>query len=553
MKIIPIFIGAMLSVTSLLAKEKSTQTISAELKKATVYFGYGAELNHTAKATLPIGAQELVVSNLATQLDVNTIQVGCSENVVIMSYRFATKTETKLILQSLLIPKMQDTLKHLQVIYNNIENDLQNNDDIINRTTRLIEANLANNPKKEISSAELIRLVDYYTAKIQSLKIVAFTLQQKKNDINESIAGTSGRVNELQRMDQLNAVTSTTGQIILQLLTKESTTTPINISYFTRNAGWIPAYDVKVKTLENTIKLGYKATVTQTTGLDWDDVKISLSTGNPNQGNVVPILSSWYLNMYVPVLYEKMKTLKRAQVPKMQAIESTASGYTMKDIDILDDAKNVSIYTSESESMLYKNFEIDLPYSIPADGKAYNVDIKDEQMNAYFNAFGIPKLDRDAFVIADINDWEKYDLLPGEANIIMDNTYIGKSYIDPNSTFDTLRLPLGRDKRVALKRTLVKEQTKSKIKGDNKIETFTYEIVMRNNKKQAIELVVKDQYPLSKVNEVEVNLDESTSAEINNETGELKWKIKLQPGESKKLRFSYSVKYPKDKIIQNLR
>ena len=553
MKIIPFLIGSMLSVTSLLAKEKSTQTISAELKKATVYFGYGAELNHTAKATLPIGVQELVVSNVATQLDVNTIQMGCSENVVIMSYRFATKTETKPILQSLLIPKMQDTLKHLQVIYNNIENDLQNNDDIINRTTRLIEANLANNPKKEISSAELIKLVDYYTAKIHSLKVVAFTLQQKKNDNNERISATSGRVEELQRIDRLNAVSSTTGQIILQLLSKVSTTTPINISYFTKNAGWIPAYDVKVMTLDNTIKLGYKATVTQTTGLDWEDVKISLSTGNPNQGNVVPILTPWYLNMYVPILYEKLKTLKRAQESKMQAIESTASGYTMEDVDVIDDTKYVGIYTSMTESMLYTNFDIDLPYTIPTDGKAYSVDIKDEQMNAYFNVYGIPKLDKDAFVTADIKDWEKFDLLPGEANIIMDNIYIGKSYIDPNSTSDTLRLLLGRDKRVALKRTLVKEQTKSKIKGDYKIETFTYEIIMRNNKKQAIELVVKDQYPLSKAKEVEVNLDESASAEINNETGELKWNIKLQPGESKKLRFSYSVKYPKDKIIQNLR
>ena len=336
-------------------------------------------------------------------------------------------------------------------------------------------------------------------------------------------------------------------------MSKVSTTTPINISYFTKNAGWIPAYDVKVMTLDNTIKLGYKATVTQTTGLDWEDVKISLSTGNPNQGNVVPILTPWYLNMYVPILYEKLKTLKRAQESKMQAIESTASGYTMEDVDVIDDTKYVGIYTSMTESMLYTNFDIDLPYTIPTDGKAYSVDIKDEQMNAYFNVYGIPKLDKDAFVTADIKDWEKFDLLPGEANIIMDNIYIGKSYIDPNSTSDTLRLLLGRDKRVALKRTLVKEQTKSKIKGDYKIETFTYEIIMRNNKKQAIELVVKDQYPLSKAKEVEVNLDESASAEINNETGELKWNIKLQPGESKKLRFSYSVKYPKDKIIQNLR
>ena len=104
-----------------------------------------------------------------------------------------------------------------------------------------------------------------------------------------------------------------------------------------------------------------------------------------------------------------------------------------------------------------------------------------------------------------------------------------------------------------MKRTLVKELTKSKVKGENKSETFTYEINIRNNKKQPIEVLLKDQYPLSKVKEVEITLDENGNAEVDKETGFLTWKVKLEPGENKKYGFSYTVKYPKDKVIQNLR
>jgi uncharacterized protein (TIGR02231 family) len=142
--------------------------------------------------------------------------------------------------------------------------------------------------------------------------------------------------------------------------------------------------------------------------------------------------------------------------------------------------------------------------------------------------------------------------MPGEANIIMDNVYLGKSFIDPNTTADTLNISLGRDKRITVTRLLVKEFSKSKTRGDNKTETFTYEIVVKNNKTKAVDLVVNDQFPVSKVKEVEVVLTDNGQAEVNNETGILKWKVKLEPGESRKFRFSYTITYPKDKRIRNL-
>jgi hypothetical protein len=88
-----------------------------------------------------------------------------------------------------------------------------------------------------------------------------------------------------------------------------------------------------------------------------------------------------------------------------------------------------------------------------------------------------------------------------------------------------------------------------KFLGANKKQIFTYEITVKNNKKDAIDILVKDQYPISQNKEVEVELLEKSDALDNMETGVLTWKLKLAPGEVKKLKVSYSIKYPKDKVL----
>jgi hypothetical protein len=135
----------------------------------------------------------------------------------------------------------------------------------------------------------------------------------------------------------------------------------------------------------------------------------------------------------------------------------------------------------------------------------------------------------------------------------MDDTYIGKSLIDPNTTADTLNLSLGKDKRLAVKRSLIKEFSSIKTSGRDSRQTFTYEIIVKNNKLTDVSLLLKDQFPLSTIKEVEVKLDDDGGAAVNEETGVLTWKVNLKPGESQKLRFSYTVKYPKDKRIVNLK
>jgi uncharacterized protein (TIGR02231 family) len=216
------------------------------------------------------------------------------------------------------------------------------------------------------------------------------------------------------------------------------------------------------------------------------------------------------------------------------------------------DPSTLQQFTTLNESQLNTNFEIDLPYDIESDGQLHVVNIKEEKINANLKNYAVPKLDKDAYLLAEVTDWQNLDLLPGTANIIMDNTYLGKSFIDPNSTADTLNLSLGKDRRVAIKRTAIRDFTTLKTKGNTTSQTFTYEITVKNNKLTTVDLLLKDQYPISSVTDIEVALNDDGKADVNKELGILNWKLQLKPGESQKVRFSYTVKYPKDKKIANL-
>ena len=131
--------------------------------------------------------------------------------------------------------------------------------------------------------------------------------------------------------------------------------------------------------------------------------------------------------------------------------------------------------------------------------------------------------------------------------------YIGKSFLDPNTTADTLNLSLGKDKRVSVKRNLIKDATTTKTTASSTKQTFTYELVVKNNKTTEINIILKDQYPLTNIKEIEAELLEDGGAAVNTELGVLTWKITLKPGESIKKRFKYTVKYPSGQKLVGLK
>ncbi len=552
------------------APSTDTSRADATITNATVYFGYGAELTHQSKIKVDAGTKIIVIDQLSTNVDINSLQISCPEDVALLSHHYNLFTPViPPIVKSREAERLEDSIILVQKDISRINNLIGIEQEILLQTGNLIVSTISTSGNKTITSDEVLKLVEYYNNKIEKNKVNIFNYQQ-------NIAAHNKRIDDIRkRIALISAVVPvklrSRGQVILQVMCKTAQEIPISLSYYTSYAGWTAIYDIRVNSKTNKVKMVYKATLTQTTGIDWKKTKLTLSTGTPNFGVVAPVLTPWYLQLYVPGLYTDLQKRAAAGNANRNIIQSikddksmaeeivvTALGQTRQQKAIgysetTIDPSTLQQYTTLNEGQLNTNFEIDLPYDIASDGQLHSVTIKDQEIACILKNYAVPRMDKDAYLLAEVADWQNLDLLPGDANIIMDDTYIGKSTIDPNTTADTLNLSLGRDKRIAVKRSLVKELSSLKTTGKESKQVFTYEVTVKNNKLTDINLLLKDQYPLSTIKEVEVKLDESGEAMVNPETGVLSWKIELKPGESKKVRFTYTVKYPKDKKIINLK
>ncbi|MDB5280010.1 MAG: hypothetical protein JWR61_4965 [Ferruginibacter sp.] len=602
MKKISLVLIALVCIHFATAKDGGGNTVKAALNAVTVY-RTGAELTHQAKAQLAGGNNELVIENISNALDPNSIQVNCDGNVTVMGIEFSTdylKEEVK-----------SPTVRLLEDSVDKISRQLDKTRSSINIVNDLISVLKANKEIKGtqtgLSVAELMKLMEYYKTKSGELQneLAALNQQQVKQDkqlkkLNEQIA------------EEQNRNTKSAGKLILQLSCAIAGKYDFNISYVTQNAYWTPFYDLRAANIASPLKIVYRAKIFQTTGIDWKQVKLSLSTSTPTQTGNAPLFKTWFLSYINPVnfynntlamentisglagkaaglnevvvvgygstsAYEDSEKRKEEAQPVyiVNGAEMSAGEFkkirpgAIKSRQVLKDAAAAAIYGSRasagaviitlkdglddyitiSDKELNVIFDIDLPYDVPTNGKAQTAVLKEYEVPATYQFYAVPKLDKEVFLLAQIADWEKLNLLPGEANIIFEGTYIGKSFIDPSSTQDTLNLTMGRDKRVVVKREKLMNYSSAKFLGANKKQIFTYETTVKNNKKEAINILLKDQYPLSQNKEIEVELVESDGAAVNTETGVLNWKLQLAAGESKKVRISYSVKYPKDKLL----
>ncbi len=210
---------------------------------------------------------------------------------------------------------------------------------------------------------------------------------------------------------------------------------------------------------------------------------------------------------------------------------------------------SLAIPTVQVKNQTTVDFEINTPYSIKSDNKNYLVDMSFYEVPAFYQYYSVPKIDRDAFLIANMMDWEKYNLLEGEANIFFEDTYVGKTLLDVRYASDTLELSLGRDKQVTVKREKVKDYTTKQFLGNKKEDTRTWKTTVKNNKNQEIHMILLDQVPVPTIQEIEVGVQNASGAVQNNETGEIKWAFKLAPNATKEFDLKYSVKYPKNKNL----
>tara|TARA_R110000796_G_scaffold88850_4_gene191904 strand:- start:62023 stop:64056 length:2034 start_codon:yes stop_codon:yes gene_type:complete len=655
--------------------------IPSKIKLVTVYLN-SAEVSRLATFDIQQGTSELIFTGLSSKIDESSIQVSGLQGTSILAISFdinyldksISDEETKKLTDKIEAIELQATL------LKNLILGLEEEEKVIN-TNRLVSAD-----NQSLDIEKIKQISTYYRERITAIKNEIYHANLKINVLNADIQDI-----QKQSIEINNTVSEPKGEIKIKFDAPISAHLNLELKYNVQDAGWIPNYDIKSKKINDPLKLIYKAHVYQKTGVNWDNVLITLSTGNPNKFSIKPELTSDYLNFgrrksykaqekksiynynptvrtvtgivtdesgqplpgcnvilkgtnigvqtdfdgryainisigkelvfsyigfksnEVPIYSSVMNT--RLQEDAQMLEEVVVTGYATADsdfsralsgkvagvqirgtssvqetqllyiidgipvedftegdldineiqnIEVLKDEATTSIYGSRTsdgvilittkksdvqDGVTSTKFEIKKPYSISSDGDITAIEINTYQLDAKYEFFTAPVINENVFLTATFTDWEKLNLLPGEANIYFDGGYAGKTAIDPYTMHKEMTVSLGIDDAISINRKQDRNFKSKSFTGSNRILDRTYNLEIKNNKTTDINLVVMDRIPISQNKEIKVDDIITNNAIYNKDKGLLTWKLNLKSKQELKESFSFQIKYPKGRNI----
>jgi uncharacterized protein (TIGR02231 family) len=540
------------------------QKIEAPISSVVVYLT-GVEIVHQKTVTLLPGRNELHFVGLTSKLVPKSIQFTATGDVSLLAisnridYIYGQKKN------DVRLNQLKDSLELLSDAIAITRGQIE----AYEKEKTMLDANRSiGGNEKGVSNAELKLNADFYYTRTLEINTELVKLRRKEANQQEIVNRLSWQVSEGNQRTN-----PPMGEIIVLVNANAAVKfdSKLELHYVASDAGWAPSYDLIAEDVGKNIDLKYRAKVFNNTNVDWKDVKMKLSTADPMKSAAAPTLSRWALsfdngpgyynygnnnnNDYAqPGTYQvQTQTLESQNLansaPAQQKAYKTQSTFDFENAEMEQDVKPVVQYEQIQISELSAEFDIKTPYDIPADGKPYIVDVTSYNLPATFEYHCVPKMEKEAFLMARITGWEDLDLVEGQANVYFGGTYVGQSYIYTRSVDDTLDLSFGRDQKLVVTRTKVKEFNNEKSSATTKKETYSYEIVVKNTRKTAVVVELKDQIPVSQDAEIIVESLEISKGDLDPATGIITWNMVIQPGESQKVVLTYTVKYPKKKVV----
>lgn len=513
------------------------------IQHATIFLN-GAELTSQAKLNLPQGESEVLFTNIAGNVNQESLTIGADNQVIIQSAGFQNNyLQTEII--SPTVKQLEDSLE----LFNEWMDGFQNKLTVISEQEAVLRENRKlSGQNTGLNVAEVQKMIDLISNKMTSLLSDRKKIEKEKVKLALRIERTKRQLEE-----EKNKGFQPGGQLLVKFYAPKATTTNINMSYVVPNAGWTPTYDIRVDDLNKPVKIMYKANVFQNSGVKWNNISISLSTGNPTEGAEAPMLQPWHVAFFQPVQNYGYLNRKEAMLQvAMAGARTEGAAYKVDGVQVGDQAAQSSMneYVAVDNSGINTTFDIELPYTINSDGKQQLVTVKSYELPASFTYYAAPKLDKDAFLQAKITNWEDLNLLPASTHIFYEGSYVGEGFIDMRNVKDTLVVSLGRDKKVIIKREMDKKFRSVKTIGNNVRESMAFSLNIRNTRKEKINLNIVDQFPISDDKDLTIEEKEAKESVID-ENEMIKWQLNLEPNEQKNLKFSYLIKYPKGKKLSN--
>lgn len=604
------------------------QKVTATLKHVTV-FTNGAQVERAHSANLLAGEQVITFTGLSPYTDVKSMQIKARGKLTVLGVNYRTIHP-----DSLQRIKQLREAKKLVKLTDEKERELKAQLEVVNAQLELVKTNCSTGSRTAVTPlANIKELNNYYAQETLELKKKVIAIDQelaKLADIREKQEKTVDSIAHLKLKSIIEAD--------LKLQVPQAGKVEFDLTYYVKNAGWYPTYDLRSDGLGQPLQLSYKAHMFQKTKEEWNNIPVTLSSANPSLSNIAPELRTYWLNFgkqaprydnvlatdgsvsgvvldeqdepligcsvmvvgtslgtvtdinghYSIALPRGKNQIKFAYVGYLSqtcSVNSSTLNVRMKEDELAlqevvvvgygvsgkgkgkSSRKQNDIYkaptvvkdeemsesdliaVNEQKAQFGYEFDIKQPLTLSSDGKTTTTEIARYQLPATYQYLGIPRADKDAFLIADATDWLQHSLLEGEANVYFENSFIGKTILDPTVANDTLHFSLGRDNGIRIQRTKVSARSTRRLLASSQEQNMTWRITVKNSRQEAVSLTLQDQIPVSENSNITVTTEELSGGQLDKSTGIVVWQLQLQPNEQREFIIQYRVKYPKSRHL----
>lgn len=619
---------AMALLLVVIAKAENKK-VTPELKHVTV-FTNGAQVERTHSMNLLAGEQVVTFTGLSPYTDVKSMQIKAHGKLTVLGVNYRT-----------IHPDSLQRIKQLRDVEQKVkqtddkEREMRSQLEVVNAQLEMLKTNCSTGNRTAVTPlANIKELNSYYAQQMLELKKKAISINQelvKLAEIREKQQKTADSIAHLK----LKTIT----EAELKLQVPQACKVDFTLTYYVKNAGWYPTYDLRSEGVGQPLQLSYKANMFQNTKEEWKNIPVTLSSANPNRSNIAPELRTYWLDYgrsaprydneavaegevsgvvtsftdgdpiigaTVKVVGTSLGTVTDAkgyysivlprgkdmlefkfvgyESQKRQVKGSTLNVKLKEDQNSLQEVvvvgygvrnhKSMSKLDAEVETagrtMIAKSkkmpesdliavkeqkaqfgyeFEIKQPLTMTSDGKTTTTEIARYQLPATYQYLGIPRADKDAFLVADATEWQQYSLLEGEASVYFENSFVGKTILDPMVVNDTLHFSLGRDNGIRIQRTKVSDRSTRRLLSTTQEQNLTWRITVKNSRKEAVSLTLRDQIPVSENSNITVTTEELSGGQLDKTTGIVEWQLQLQPNEQREFIVAYRVKYPKSRWL----
>ncbi|MEA5571591.1 mucoidy inhibitor MuiA family protein [Calothrix sp. UHCC 0171] len=523
----------------------TSKTVETKITVVTVYTDQ-ALVTRRGIIELTGEEQKLVINHLPATLQTDSVRVGGSGKIAVGVLAVSTE---RIYSSEPVAAKVSQITQHIEQLESEM-NYLQAQLDGLALQSRFIEGlrEKTEEPfaqsisRKNLSLSETLDFVNFLGSQFTEYGIATRDYSNRKQEIEKEL-----KLLQKQLQDVQNPHPKESFRLVIDIETRGIGEFELEVSYVVNYASWTPLYDVRVNSSSSIVNLSYLAEVTQNTGEDWEDVLLTLSTAKPGLGTLPPKLEPWYLNIRTVMPFAGAAPASASlDTPDFVQRKRTLSQSVMKENDaeeILIEAETINAEILREGSVV--SFKLNSSGNIPSDRTPHKVTIFNDNFDCNFAYVAMPRLVSFAYLQTTVkNPANGATLLPGKANIFRDNMFVGTTQLDNIAPGQEFKVNLGIDEGLKIERELVERQVDKKLIGSNRKITFGYRLVITNLLSRETKLILTEQIPKSRHEQIKVSLNRSNPQIQLGEMGVLEWLLNLAPQGKQEVYYQFTVEHP---------